>query len=66
MLGWSTQEIAWRLRLDERRVRRLLGGGREVPDTMAIWIENMVNAILSQPIEPADWHNGRSLLDDPA
>jgi len=64
ILGWTTSEIGWRLRLDERRVRRMIKGEKAIPDTLAIWLERHVAALLSQPVEPDDWHNSVSLLDE--
>ena len=51
-LGWQTGELAKRLWISERTVRRWLSGQAEVPDRIAYWLEAVVRVMQSAPPPP--------------
>jgi len=52
LLGWSMQEIASRLGMNERQVRRWASGQYPVPDKVADWLERVVTAVAGVPPPP--------------
>ena len=51
-LGWSSQELARRLNIAERSVRRWLSGQQEVPPGIETWLEAMAALMRSGPPPP--------------
>lgn len=55
VLGWSSQELARRLAVNEKSARYWVAGRRPVPDSLAAWIEHLVAVMLQQPALPDGW-----------
>lgn len=56
-IGWSQNELARRIRLDDSGVRQMCRGAREIPDDVAIWVEQLAavhRALWEPPLWEAD------------
>jgi plasmid maintenance system antidote protein VapI len=54
-IGWTATELAKRLGISDRGVRRYLTGQREIPDNLADWLQQVATALQSVPSVPKDW-----------
>lgn len=54
-IGWSQEELARRIHTHESSVRQMVRGRRDIPDTLAIWLERQVSRMLCGPMKPDGW-----------
>ena len=54
IIGWSSNDLAYRLNRNDRSIRRWLSGARPMPDEVGLWLEAVREALLEIPL-PADW-----------
>ena len=54
-IGWTATELARRLGVSDRSVRRYLSGERQIPDNLADWLRQVATALQSVPPVPAGW-----------
>jgi hypothetical protein len=54
-IGWSLQELAWRVHTHESSIRQMGRGKRPIPDVLAIWLEHLTTAMLALPAVPDGW-----------
>lgn len=54
-IGWSVNELSRRLRIGERRLRRMTDGREEIPENLADWLRGLAENMDRQPRMPKDW-----------
>lgn len=54
-IGWSLEELARRIHTHESSIRQMGRGRRDIPDTLAMWLELQAARTLSGPLVPDGW-----------
>jgi hypothetical protein len=54
-IGWTNAELARRLGVREGSIRMWLSGRREIPPSLADWLEERVRYALKGPQTPEGW-----------
>jgi hypothetical protein len=54
-IGWSTHELARRLRISDRRLRHMLAGREEIPDNLDRWLRMWAQTVTRLPQLPEGW-----------
>ena len=60
VIGWNSHELARRLRIHDRRLRRMQAGTEEIPEAMARWLMIWAQAASRLPQLPEGWVVRRS------
>jgi transcriptional regulator with XRE-family HTH domain len=54
-IGWSSNELARRLGINQRSVGDYRSGKRPIPDNLASWLRAMAAAVRAMPAQPENW-----------
>ena len=56
-LGWSLMELARRVHTHELSIRQMARGRRDIPDVLAVWLEQRAAHSLADPPLPDGWRS---------
>ena len=55
VLGWSLEELSRRVHTHDSSIRQMARDKRDIPDTLALWLEESAALMLSGPALPVGW-----------
>jgi transcriptional regulator with XRE-family HTH domain len=59
-IGWSRQELARRLTINESTVAHMVQGKRFIPNRLAIWVDTLANLMIALP-RPYLWQENSTI-----